>query len=119
MAQCERHETGDKRQKHEVFGLGVCAEPRDADGEGESKGGQHSLAPREDQSSLNVDQECRQRHQDSGDQTWRPDMLPENEETERIPAEYQRRLIVESVAIREIATENELPDRSEESLDLG
>jgi len=45
-------------------------------------------------------------------------MLPENEETERIPAEYQRRLIVESVAIREIATENELPDRSEESLVL-
>jgi len=46
-------------------------------------------------------------------------MLPENQETERIPAKYDGRFVVESVAIWKIAVENTLPDRRVEALVAG
>jgi hypothetical protein len=43
-------------------------------------------------------------------------MFPENQETERKPAEYQRRLIVKTISIGEVAVENELSDSTVEAL---
>src|SRR5207244_3896586 len=45
-----------------------------------------------------------------------PDLLPENQETEGVPAEHQGRLMLETVAVWEIAAENELRDGSVQAL---
>ena len=67
MAQRERHQTSHKGQKHEVLAARICLEPRDADGEGESKRGKESFATRKEQPALDVNEERGQGHQNSGD----------------------------------------------------